>query len=394
MFAVHVAITVNVKSWKYHSDNHRKWFIVNKELVIAIDVMGGDQAPGMVLDGANIASERYPEAKFLLFGPEDRITKHLSRLKRLRNVSDIIHTDEIVSNEMKASVALRKARSSSMGLAIQAVKRKQADCVISAGNTGALMAMSKIMLGMLPGVKRPAIASFFPTSRGESVMLDLGANLQCDTENLVQFAVMGEAFASKVLGIKYPSVGLLNVGTEEQKGHDEIRQAAAFLRDHMDMLDFQGFVEGSGIPAGLVDVIVADGFSGNIALKTAEGTAKLYTDFTKEIISHSFFAKLGYLLAKPAFGKLRERLDARRYNGAVMLGLNGVTVKSHGGTDELGFATAIGVGVDMVKYDYNDAILKEFESLAHKWENRSLTPPTEEPISPDADPSKSKVTLQ
>jgi len=209
------------------------------------------------------------------------------------------------------------------------------------------MAMAKFVLKTLPGIDRPAIASYFPTLRGETVMLDLGANVECDAENLVQFAVMGDAFARCVLGLTQPTVGILNVGSEELKGHEEVRAAAARLRGAGSPVHFHGFVEGNDIAAGTTDVIVTDGFTGNVALKTAEGTSKLFAEYLRNAFRHSFLARLGYLLASGAMKKMRRRMDPRRYNGAMLLGLNGIAVKSHGGADALGFANAIGVAVDM-----------------------------------------------
>ncbi len=325
--------------------------------------MGGDQAPRMVLKGADKSLKRYPGAAFLLFGVEDKIKPLLAKMPRLMRCSSIRHTDEVVTNEAKPSVALRTARRSSMRLAIDAVAEGEADCVVSAGNTGALMAMAKIALKMLPGIDRPAIASFFPTRRGESVMLDLGANVECDADNLVQFALMGDAFARTVLGLVQPTVGLLNVGSEEVKGNDAVRGAAAKLRNETSPVKFHGFIEGNDIAAGTVDVVVTDGFTGNIALKTAEGTARLFSEFMRAAFRHSLLARIGYLFAADALKKMRERMDPRRYNGAMLLGLNGIVVKSHGGADALGFANAIGVAVDMKINGFLDQMREEVARL-------------------------------
>jgi phosphate acyltransferase len=329
---------------------------LNERITIALDAMGGDRAPEMVIRGASIAQQRAPHAKFLLFGDEARIGPVLAKLPRLVEHVMIRHTDEVVTGDAKPSVALRTGRRSSMRLAIDAVATGEADCIVSAGNTGALMAMAKIALRMLPGIDRPAMASFFPTQRGESVMLDLGANVECDAENLVQFALMGDVFARTVLGLQQPRVGLLNVGSEEMKGNDAVRGAALRLRSPASPLHFHGFVEGDGIAAGDVDVIVTDGFTGNIAVKTAEGTARLFTEFLRASLQHSLTARIGYLFAHSALRKLRTRLDPRRYNGAVFLGLSGICVKSHGSTDALGFANAIGVAVDMKVNGFLDKI--------------------------------------
>jgi len=320
---------------------------VSARITIALDGMGGDRAPDIVIKGASIALQRYPHAHYIIFGVEDRIRPALAKLPALADHVTIRHTDDIVTGDAKPSAALRNGRRSSMRLAIDAVASGEADCVVSAGNTGALMAMAKFALRMLPGIDRPAMASFFPTQRGESVLLDLGANVECDADNLVQFALMGDVFARTVLGLLQPTVGLLNVGSEEMKGNDAVRGAAMRLREPGGPIHFKGYVEGDGIAAGAVDVIVTDGFTGNVAVKTAEGTARLFTEFLRASFQHSLMARIGYLLAHSALRKLRARLDPRRYNGAVFLGLDGICVKSHGSTDALGFANAIGVAVDM-----------------------------------------------
>ena len=244
-------------------------------------------------------------------------------------------------------------------MALEAVRDGEALGVVSAGNTGALMALAKAVLKTLPGIHRPALASIVPTRRGETVFLDLGANLDCTAENLFQFAVMGEVFARTVLGVIKPTVALLNVGVEMTKGNKTVQAAAMMLQSDRLPLEFHGFVEGDAITAGEVDVVVTDGFTGNVALKTAEGTMRLYSEFLREAIKHSLISRLGYLLAKPALSALRDRLDPRRYDGAVFLGLNGIAVKSHGATDALGFATAIGFAVDMSKEGFNDKVVAE-----------------------------------
>ncbi len=326
--------------------------------------MGGDKAPDMVVAGCEAAQERHPAVQFVLFGDEARISPLVAQTRHLKKSVRLVHTDEFVSGDAKPAVALRSGRKSSMRLAIDAVRDGEAAGIVSAGNTGALMAMAKFVLKTLPGIDRPAIASLFPTTRGESVMLDLGANVQCDTNNLVQFAIMGEVFARTVLGLPQPSVGLLNVGSEEMKGHEELRAAAAWLRDTHLPIRFHGFVEGDDVPAGTVDVVVTDGFTGNIALKIAEGTSKLYSGFLRGAFQSSTFAKIGYLLAQSALTKVRLRTDPRRYNGALFVGLNGIVVKSHGGTDSLGFANALGVAIDMIAQGLNEKIRDELAHLA------------------------------
>jgi phosphate acyltransferase len=335
---------------------------VSQDITIALDAMGGARAPDMVLRGADMAMQRHPGLRFMLFGDETGLRPLLAKLPRLAVAVDLHHTSEMVMDDDKPSVALRAGRQSSMRLAIDAVAEGLADGVVSAGNTGALMAMAKFALKTLPGIDRPAIASFFPTRRGESVMLDLGANVECDAENLVQFAVLGDAFARSVLGLVEPTVGLLNVGSEDQKGNDAVRAASLRLRSAASPIRFFGFIEGDDIPAGTVDVVVTDGFTGNIAVKTAEGTAKLFSEFLAGAFQHSLPARVGYLFARNALRKLRMRIDPRRYNGAVFLGLRGIAVKSHGSTDALGFAHAIGVAVDMKVNGFLDRIQVD---LAH-----------------------------
>ena len=345
---------------------------MSREITIAVDAMGGDQAPDMVLKGADMALQRHPDLNFLMFGQEDAIRPLLAKLPKLAQAVSFQHTSEVVLGDAKPSLALRAGRQSSMRMAIDAVADGRADGVVSAGNTGALMAMSKFVLKTLPGIDRPAIASFFPTQRGESVMLDLGANVECDAENLVQFALLGNAFARTVLGLVEPTVGLLNVGSEEVKGNDAVRAASLRLRSTWSPIRFYGFVEGDDIAAGTVDVVVTDGFTGNIAVKTAEGTAKLFSEFLASAFHYSLLAQVGYLFARGALRKLRVRIDPRRYNGAVFLGLGGIAVKSHGSTDALGFANAIGVAVDMKVNGFLD---KTRDDLARLYQATSIPQP-------------------
>lgn len=339
---------------------------MSDRLTIALDAMGGDAAPRMVVSGANMARRRHPQLDFLMFGREGEVGALLDRMKRLKAVTTLVHTDDVVGADDKPSVALRGGRNSSMRLAINAVHDGRAAGVVSAGNTGALMAMAKFVLKTLPGVDRPAIAAFFPTLRGETLMLDLGANVTCNARNLIDFAVMGNAFARCVLGVLQPTCGLLNVGSEERKGHEALHEAAAVLREASLPGEFVGFVEGDDIAQGTVDVVVTDGFTGNVALKTAEGTAKLVGEYLRATFKSSLMAGLGYLLARPSLNKLRKRLDPRRYNGAIFLGLNGITVKSHGGTDAFGFANAIGVAVDMNEHGIIEKTKADFAALTER----------------------------
>ena len=337
---------------------------MSEGITIALDAMGGYRAPGMIVKGAEIALRRHPDLHFLLFGDEDKLRPFLAKTPHLSGAVTLHHTNELVADDAKPSLALRTGRQSSMRLAIDAVAEGRADGVVSAGNTGALMAIAKFVLKMLPGIDRPAIASFFPTRRGESVMLDLGANIECDEENLFQFALMGDVFARTVLGLVEPTVGLLNVGSEDLKGNDAVRAASARLRETITPIHFYGFIEGDDIAAGTVDVVVTDGFTGNVAVKTAEGMAKLFGEFLEAAFRHSLSARIGYLFARRALRKLRKRSDPRRYNGAIFLGLSGIAVKSHGSTDAFGFANAIGVAVDMKLNGVLDKIRVELARLS------------------------------
>jgi glycerol-3-phosphate acyltransferase PlsX len=284
----------------------------------------------------------------------------------LVRATEIRHTPDFVPGEMKPSVALRQGRNTSMRLAVNAVKEGEAAAAVSAGNTGALMGMAKFVLKTLPGIDRPAIASVMPARHQAVVVLDLGANVDCSSEHLFQFAVMGEVFARAILGVPKPRVALLNVGTEEGKGDDVVRGAAALLRDSGLPIDFRGFVEGSDVSEGVADVVVTDGFTGNVALKIAEGTATMFAAALKDAIrTGGLRSKLGYLLARPAFRTLKDKLDPRKYNGAMFLGLNGIVVKSHGGTDAFGFAAAIGVAVDLVRKGTNERIIEEMRVTHH-----------------------------
>jgi glycerol-3-phosphate acyltransferase PlsX len=287
----------------------------------------------------------------------------LARRKRAARLCSLRHAPEVISGDLKPTAALRM-RGSSMRLAIDAVAAGEAAGVVSAGNTGALMALAKIVIKTMPEIDRPALAAIGPSARGDVVLLDLGANVQCDARNLVEFAIMGDAFARVALGLTTPSIGLLNVGSEELKGDDRVRAAAEILRDSHIGAQFRGFIEGHDITAGTVDVVVTDGFTGNVALKTGEGALKLMRDLLRQVFTSSMPARLGYLLARPALDRLREWMDPRRYNGAILLGLNGVVVKSHGGTDALGFAHAVDVAMDMVTHGYNDRIKDGFDRLA------------------------------
>jgi len=328
---------------------------VDGPFTLSVDAMGGDHAPDIVVQGIDISAERHPAARYLLVGDEARLQPLLRRYRRAEAACTVRHAPDTIAADLKPTAALRQ-RNASMRVAIDAVAAGQAAGVVSAGNTGALLALAKIVIKTLAGIDRPAMAAIAPSVRGDVVMLDLGANVTCDTRNLVEFAVMGDVFARTVLGLTAPTIGLLNVGSEELKGDDRIRAAADVLRESHIGPQFHGFVEGHDIAAGTTDVIVTDGFTGNVALKTAEGTAKLVLQLLRQAFTSSLSAKLGYLLARSELERLRELVDPRRYNGAVMVGLNGVVVKSHGGTDGPGFAHAVDVALDMVVHHFNDHI--------------------------------------
>ena len=325
--------------------------------------MGGDQAPRMVIDGLRRFREPGVDVRFLVYGQAQELLPLVRRHKKLCDGIEVRDTPDVITNTAKPSVALRTGRNSSMRQAIDAVVRGEAHGIVSAGNTGALMAMAKVVFKTLPGVDRPAIASVFPTMRGKTVLLDLGANIECSAENLVQFAIMGEVFARQVLGLPRPTVGILNVGEEQLKGNDAVRKAAAVLQSSALALDFHGFVEGDDIAAGTVDVVVTDGFTGNVALKTAEGTAKLYAHLLRSALTGSLLGRIGAIFARPALQAMRHHVDPRLYNGAMFLGLNGVCVKSHGGADGLGFCNAVRVAVQLIADRVNEGIKQDFLCL-------------------------------
>lgn len=341
-------------------------------LPLALDAMGGDKAPASVVNGARIALKEDPSLRFRFYGDEARIEPLISKIKSLRDVSEIIHTDEMVEMHEKASVALRQRKKSSMRLAINAAASGEACAVVSGGNTGALMAMAKYVFKTLSGIERPAITAYMPSQQRDVVMLDMGANVDCSPEHLLQFAVMGNAYSRVVLGVKSPKVALLNVGSEDLKGHVLVQAAHQLIKEAGLPLDYVGFVEGHDILEGTVDVVVTDGFTGNIALKTAEGTARLIYNAIRNAVENSFSAKIGYLLAKPALTMALRKFDPRAHNGAILLGLNGIAVKSHGGTDAKGFANAIRVAVKLVSEDINHKIIEE---LSQTGMSAALAPP-------------------
>ncbi len=333
-------------------------------LVISIDAMGGDHAPEAVLDGIEIIARRGLGARFLVHGPAARITALLEARPAARAACIVRDAEKVIAMDVKPSQAMRQGKGSSMWNALASVEEGEAAVCVSAGNTGALMAIAMIRLRKMDGVHRPALIASWPTARGFAAVLDVGANVEADAAQLVEFAIMGEAFQRAVRGDLRPKVGLLNVGSEDQKGHEEIRAAGRLIRESGVDLDFHGFIEGDDISRGTVDVVVTDGFTGNVALKTAEGTARLVAGFLREALSGGVLSRLGALLAYPALQKLKDRMDPRSVNGAVFVGLNGLVVKSHGGADGLGYAAAIDVAVRMAGSHFREEVAANLRRLA------------------------------
>jgi phosphate acyltransferase len=330
------------------------------ELTVSIDAMGGDAGPAVVVSALVRSIQRHPAVKYILHGDETVLNQLLAKRKsKFAGRVSVRHAASRVAMDDKPSFALRRRRDSSLWHAIESVKSGEAECVVSAGNTGALMAMGMFQLGVINGISRPAIASVWPTQRGQVVVLDCGANIECDAELLVDFAIMGEALARAVFGLPRPRVGLVNVGSEEMKGHDAVKGAAQILRQSNLPMEFCGFIEGNNITEGVVDVAVMDGFTGNVVLKTLEGTAKLIAFFLKGSLKRSFLSRLGAILASGALLALRRKLDPRAYGGGLMLGLNGIVVKAHGGTDAIGFAYALDTAIEMVLGGVNNSIVAD-----------------------------------
>jgi phosphate acyltransferase len=331
---------------------------MGKPVRIALDAMGGDFGPSVVAPGADMFLARHPDAEFLMFGDQEKIAPLLKSFPRLAAKTQLRHTDVSVGMADKPSQALRAGRrNSSMWLALDAVKKGEADCAVSAGNTGALMAMSKICLRTMPQIDRPALAAIWPTLRGRSIVLDVGATIGADAQHYVDLAIMGAAMARSLFEVERPTVGLLNVGVEEVKGIEEVRAASRLLQAiDSPLLDYRGFVEGDDIGRGAVDVVVTEGFTGNIALKTAEGTARQIRAYLRQSLSKNLATKLGAFIARSAFADLKARLQPREVSGAVFLGLEGVVIKGHGGIDADGFSGAIEIGFGMVRHGLLDKI--------------------------------------
>ena len=335
----------------------------SKHILLSLDAMGGDKAPRMVIEGAALALKENPNLRFLVYGDERQVLPLMKKYPELEKAAQLFHTSEYIKNDDKPSIALRQGRNSSMRLAINAAAKGVAQGVVSAGNTGAYMAMAKIFLKMIDGIDRPAIVGYFPTVTKPCVMLDLGANVICDERHLTQFAIMGKVYAQDMLGIKNPSVGLLNVGEEEQKGHESVQNAAKILKKAKRTFNFHGFVEGDDITKGTVDVVVTDGFTGNVALKSIEGVVYFIMTILKDVFKSSIFAKIGYLLSMYAFKKMTAKINPKKYNGAMLIGLQGVAIKSHGGADAIAFANAIHVAAQFASHNLNKKIEKNLERL-------------------------------
>jgi glycerol-3-phosphate acyltransferase PlsX len=333
---------------------------------IALDAMGGDFGPPVVVAGAALSLERHPGVKFLMFGKEEQIKAELESRPELAASTRIVHTDLVVSMSDKPSQALRRGKGSSLWLSIDAVRNGEADVAVSAGNTGAFMAMSKLILRPMAAIERPAIAAIWPTINSECIVLDVGANIGASARELSDFAMMGAAMARTLFQVERPTVGLLNVGVEEIKGDEEVRQAHAWLKGQELPFDYRGFIEGDQIGQGVVDVVVVEGFAGNIALKTAEGTAKQIGEYLRAAMNRSWLSKLGAALASGGFRVLKQKMDPRRVNGGTFLGLNGIAVKSHGGTDALGFASAVDLAYEMAESGLVKRLAADLAAFHHK----------------------------
>lgn len=336
---------------------------LSQNLVISIDAMGGDHGPSVVVPGVAIAAGRISGVRYLLHGDEAALNAELAKCPAARAVSEVRHSERAIAMDEKPAQALRRGKGTSLWNAVEAIREGEAGAAVSAGNTGALMAISKLILRMAANMERPAIVASWPTMRGVSAVLDVGANVESDADQLVEFAIMGAAFHHAVHGSTKPTVGILNVGSEDQKGHDEVREAHAMLKDMTLDLDYQGFVEGTDIAKGTVDVVVTDGFTGNVALKTAEGLARFFSNEIKSTFMSGPLAMLGAVIASGALKKMRRRLDPGRVNGGPLLGLNGIVVKSHGGADAEGFASAIRVAVDLARSDFSAEIERNLQRL-------------------------------
>ena len=332
---------------------------------LALDAMGGDHGPDVVVPGAAISLERHPQLSFIFYGDEARIQPILDKHADLKARSRVVHTTLVVAMHDKPSQALRRGKGSSMWMALEAVKTGEAHAAVSAGNTGALMAMARLILRPMAGIERPAIAALWPTVKSECIVLDVGANIGASAQQLAEFALMGSAMARALFHVERPTVGLLNVGVEEIKGGDEVKEANGILKDTELPLDYRCYVEGDEIGQGAVDVVVVEGFAGNIALKTAEGTARQIGQYLKDAMSRTLVSRIGALLARGGFRVLKHKMDPRRVNGGTFLGLNGIAVKSHGGIDALGFASAVDLGYEMAQSGLLERLGSDLDAFHH-----------------------------
>jgi len=335
-------------------------------LIVSIDAMGGDDAPGIVIKGIEYFLKhegKNRRARFLLHGDETALAPLLAKAPLTKARSEVRHTELAIAMDEKASQALRRGKGSSMWNAIESVKQGEATIALSAGNTGGLMAISKVRLRMKPGVQRPALAATWPNAKGMGVVLDVGANVDCDAAQLTEFAVLGEAYYRALYKVENPRVGLLNVGSEESKGNDTVKAAHERLSQSELGLNYIGYVEGNDISMGGAEVFVTDGFAGNLALKTAEGTAKLIGTYFRVALQNSLWSKFTTFLNMFALRKLRKQIDPRNVNGAVLLGLNGIVIKSHGGTDHVGFSTALAKAIGLAESDFMEEIDRTLEAL-------------------------------
>ena len=348
-------------------------------VVISVDAMGGDRGPAAVVAGIEKSADKNPEIRFIVHGPEPELRRLIGRRRELADRCDIRHAPGVVTMHDKPSQVIRSAQDTSMWSAIESVRAGEATVAVSCGNTGALMALSMLRLRKLPGVARPAIAILWPSRSpsGFNVMLDVGADIKADAPDLLQYAMMGASYARNGLGLSRPRIGLLNVGTEEHKGRAELKEAHELIAAAAPSanFDYVGFVEGGDLMSDRVDVIVTDGFTGNIALKTGEGTAKLVGDFLKEAFANSIMSKFAALLAMTSLKRLQKRIDPRRVNGGVFLGLNGTVVKSHGSADATGVSAAIKLAFQLANSGFQDRLAARVAQAA---EQAAATPRTPE----------------
>ncbi len=333
--------------------------------ILALDAMGGDHGPEVVIPGAAISLVRHPAMTFILFGDEKRIKPLLEQHPALSARSRVVHTDLVITMDDKPAQALRRGKGTSMWMALEAVQKGEAHAAVSAGNTGALMAMAKLILRPMSGIERPAIAALWPTVKSECIVLDVGANIGASARQLADFALMGAAMGRALFHVERPTVGLLNVGVEEIKGAEEVKEAHALLKASDLPLDYRGFIEGDEIGQGKVDVVVVEGFAGNIALKTAEGTARQIGQYLKDAMTRTWMSKFGATLARGGFKVLKHKMDPRRVNGGTFLGLNGIAVKSHGGIDALGFASAVDLSYEMAESGLLERLAADLEGFHH-----------------------------